>query len=132
MQQISETPRLTHGIPPMNEWKPQSYSSNSTPVEITEQLLEEKVVILMQGKNVYGDPIYAYVQLSLRNLYHMKQSVQKGENFMPSDFGTVLAAGTGEPSAELRSEMAVTYNMYDVPKPVAPKVELPKAPSWDD
>lgn len=116
----------------MNEWKTQSYSSNSTPVEITEQLLEEKVVILMQGKNVYNDPIYAYVQLSLRNLYDMKQAVHRGENFMPSDFGTVLAAGTGEPSAELRSEMAVTYNMYDVPKPVAPKVELPKAPTWDD
>ncbi|MBY0356131.1 MAG: hypothetical protein K2Q12_10460 [Rickettsiales bacterium] len=116
----------------MNDWKTQSYSSNSTPVEITEQLLEESVVILMQGKNVYGDPIYAYVQLSLRNLYGMKQAVQKGDNFMPSDFGSVLAAGTGEPSAELRSEMAVTYNMYDVPKPAAPKIELPKAPSWDD
>ena len=132
MQQYSDSTTSSPGRSPMNEWKPQSYSSNSTPVEITEQLLEEKVVILMQGKNVYNDPIYAYVQLTLRNLYEMKQAVHRGENFMPSDFGTVLAAGTGEPTQELRSEMAVTYNMYDVPKPVASKVELPKAPSWDD
>tara|TARA_B100000989_G_C19500040_1_gene453822 strand:- start:516 stop:884 length:369 start_codon:yes stop_codon:yes gene_type:complete len=99
------------------KWVTSAYSKNSTPVSIDEELLDEKVVILLSGNNLFGDRIFSYLELTLRNLIELRNKMQKGENFMPADFGTVIAAGKGEPSDELRAEMAVTYNMIDVPKP---------------
>src|SRR4051812_38059895 len=78
-----------------------------------EELLDKMVVIFLQGKNVFGDRIYSYVELALRNLKTLKAKMDSGEDFSPSDFGTVIAAGTGYPSDELKAEMAATYNMVD-------------------
>lgn len=97
------------------KWTTQAQSGNSTPVELTEEMLNENVVILLQGKNVFGDKIFSYLELTLNALQELKAKMRTNDNFMPSDFGTVLAAGKGDPSDELRSEMAVTYNMIDVP-----------------
>lgn len=102
----------------MTNWTTKAYSNNSTPVELTDDLLDESVVILLQGNNNFGDPIFSYLQLTLRKLQELKHHLVTGEKFMPSDFGTVLAAGRGEPDQELRSEMAVTYNMVDRPKAI--------------
>ena len=61
----------------------------------------------------------------------MKKFLLTGEQFKPSDFGTVLAAGKGEPSQELRSEMAVMYNMVDKPPTIrTSKKQKPKMPSF--
>jgi len=58
------------------------------------------------------------------------------EDFMPAEYGEVLAAGRGEPTAELRSEMAVTHNMVDVPRPktsnTPPTYAVPQPKLWDD
>jgi hypothetical protein len=45
--------------------------------------------------------------------------MQAGENFKPADFGTVIAAGRGAPSQEVREEMNQEYSMLDVPAPGA-------------
>ncbi len=117
-------------------WKTSAFSKNSTPVELDDALLNEKVVILLQGKNVYGDQIFTYLQLSLRSLQQLRDKMRKGDDFMPAEYGTVLAAGKGEPSAEMRSEMAVTHNMIDVPRPkpaAAPAAyAVPQPKLWDD
>ncbi len=117
-------------------WKTSAFSKNSTPVELDEALLAEKVVILLQGKNVYGDPIYTYIQLTLRSLQLLRDKMRKTEDFMPAEYGEVLAAGRGEPTAELRSEMAVTHNMVDVPRPktsnTPPTYAVPQPKLWDD
>lgn len=116
-------------------WKTSAFSKNSTPVALDEELLAEKVVILLQGKNVYNDPIFTYLQLTLGSLQQLRDKMRKGEDFMPAEYGTVLAAGRGEPSAEMRSEMAVTHNMVDVPraKPTAPpSYAVPQPKLWDD
>ena len=117
-------------------WKTSAFSKNSTPVELDEALLNEKVVILLQGKNVYGDPIFTYLQLSLRSLQQLRDKMRNTQDFMPAEYGEVLAAGRGEPSAELRSEMAVTHNMVDVPRPkptaAAPAYAVPQPKLWDD
>ena len=96
-------------------WTTKAFSQNSTPVELDDTVLDEKVVILLQGDNSFGDEVYSYLQLTIRQLQKMRQHLVDGSRFMPSDFGTVLAAGKGEPSPELRSEMAVTYGMVDKP-----------------
>jgi hypothetical protein len=116
-------------------WKTSAFSSNSTAVSVDEALLDEKVVILLQGKNIYGDAIFTYIELSLRSLIQLRDKMRKGDEFMPAEYGTVLAAGKGEPSAELRSEMALTHNMIDVPKPkpvTAPIYTVPQPKLWDD
>lgn len=118
-----------------NSWKTGAYSKNSTAVEVDDNLLDEKVVILLQGNNVFGDPIYTYLQLTLRGLQQLRDRMRRKEEFAPAEFGEVLAAGKGEPSAELRSEMAVTHNMIDVPRPkpaVPPSYSVPQPKLWDD
>ncbi len=119
----------------MTDWQPQAYSKNSTPVQIDEELLDEEVVIFLKGKNVYNDPTYAYIKLTLRNLQKLKTAIETSDNFMPSDFGTVLAAGRGEPSDEIKSEMALTYNMVDAPlQPIKPRPQTNTTPPpvWDE
>ena len=97
-------------------WQTRAFSDNSTPVELSEEVLDQEGVIFLTGKNTFGDTVYSYLKITIRNLQKLKEALAKGEHFMPSDFGTVLAAGKGEPSQELRSEMAVTYKLIDVPK----------------
>lgn len=118
-----------------NTWKTGAFSKNSTAVAIDDALLEEKVVILLQGKNVFGDMIYTYLRLSLKSLQQLRDKMRKNDNFMPAEYGEVLAAGKGEPSNELKSEMAVTYNMIDVPRPkpeAPPSFAVPQPKLWDD
>lgn len=98
-----------------DSWVTRALSNNSTPVEITEDVLDEKGVILLQGTNVHGDPIYSYLRLTIRSLQQLRDAMRSGDKFLPGDFGEVLAAGRGEPDNELRSEMAVTYNLVDAP-----------------
>lgn len=121
--------------PNTNAWKTSAFSKNSTPVELDEALLDEKVVILLQGRNVYNDIIFTYLQLTLRSLQQLREKMRKQEDFMPAEYGTVLAAGKGEPSPEMRSEMAVTHNMVDVPRAKTtppPAFAVPQPKLWDD
>lgn len=116
-------------------WKTSAFSKNSTPVELDDALINEKVVILLQGKNVYGDPIFTYLQLTLKSLQQLRDKMRAAQDFMPAEYGEVLAAGRGEPSDELRSEMAVTHNMVDVPRPkpaAAPAYAVPQPKLWDE
>lgn len=83
----------------------------------TESDLQDEVVILLQGKNFFGDEIYTYVKLDLNGFRALRDAMINGTDFIPSDFGTVVAAGRGDPSQELRDEMRVQYKMVDVPKP---------------
>lgn len=83
-------------------------------LDLTEDELNELVVVLVVGKNVFGDDIFSYVQLPLHRFKEMAVKMVRNENFKSSDFGTVLAAGRGLPSPELKKEMADNYNMYDI------------------
>lgn len=116
-------------------WKTGAFSKNSTAVELDESLLKEKVVILLQGKNIYGDMIFTYLQMTLGSLQQLREKMRRQEDFMPAEYGTVLAAGKGEPTAEMRSEMAAMHNMIDVPRPKSPpppSYAVPQPKLWDD
>jgi HEAT repeat protein len=77
--------------------------------------LDTDIVILLQGTNLYDEPIYSYLQLTGRSLRRLFTAMQMGMNFKPVDFGTILHSGTGVPSLELRQEMQDKHNMLDVP-----------------
>lgn len=116
----------------MTDWVTRAYSKNSTPVAIDEELLKEEVVILLQGKNVFDDQLYTYLKLPYGNLLKLRKSIQNKDNFLPSDFGTVIAAGKGSVPAELHSEMAVTYGLIEAPKPKMPKINTSQPSMWED
>lgn len=111
-----------------SNWAASGFGRKVSPELVDDEFLDVEIVILLQGTNLFGDHIYSYLQLLGRNLKEMFGKMQSGENFKPADFGTVLAAGRGEPSKEVRDEMAVTYNMIEVPPPksAAPAFVQPK------
>ena len=83
---------------------------------ISEETLNKEIVMLVQGDNMFGDQVYSYIKVALRNFRALREAMLRGDNFKPSDFGEVVAAGRGSPTQEIRDEMAVKYNMVDVTK----------------
>ena len=100
-----------------NNWTAPNLAKNAPASLVPDESLDVEFVILLQGANLFGDAVYSYLQLTGRHLKDMFGKMQAGENFKPSDFGAVLAAGRGQPPQEVREEMAATYNMIDVPMP---------------
>lgn len=79
-----------------------------------ETLGREEIVMLMQGKNDNGEPVFCYLQLSILQLRTLKNQIIRGQDFQPSDFGIVLVSGHGYPSVELRAEMAAKYKLTTI------------------
>lgn len=101
-----------------SKWVTQSMGKTMHENEkIGTKLLDDEAVILVNGNNMFGDKVYSYIKFTLKNFRDMRDAMQKGENFKPSDYGEVVAAGRGEPSQELRDEMRVQYGLVDTPKP---------------
>lgn len=98
---------------------------------------EDFAVILLQGRNSFGDSIYSYVEVALPDIKRLHAALNSGKDFTPSDFGTILNAGKGAPTDALRREMAATYNNVQqaAPAAVIPKTQQ-TAPvqkkAWDE
>ena len=92
--------------------------SRTSDVEISEETLAKETVILAQGKNMFGDEIYSYIKFSMKNFRRLRDAMIAGENFKPSDYGEVIAAGRGEPPQELKDEMRIQYGLIDTPRPL--------------
>jgi hypothetical protein len=54
----------------------------------------------------------------------MFAAMNSGENFKPSDYGTVLFADTGQIPQEVMDAMRDKYGMLDIPMP--PPVRYPR------
>ncbi len=87
----------------------------------SEQIIAEKTVciLLVRGENPDGNPIYAYVAVRADKLESFMEA-QKSGMFYPEDFGVIVEAGEGEPSAEVRKKMETEYGfnhqmMVDIP-----------------
>lgn len=81
--------------------------------DFAELFKEEFVVLLLRGKNNFGDLIYSYVKVTYPNIKRMQESLSKGGTFHASDYGEVIAAGTGEPTDEVKREIAAQYPVMD-------------------
>ncbi len=100
-----------------NNWSTPGFGKNVSPELVSDEYLETEVVVLLQGTNMFGDQVYSYIKLLGKNLKKMFAKMQASENFKPADYGTVIVAGRGIPSQEVRDEMKALYNMIDVPVP---------------
>ncbi len=95
--------------------------------KIDDSLLEDETVVLIASTNMFGDPIYVYIKVSMRNFGKLRDTMISGQNFSPSDFGEVLAAGRDTPPQTVVDEMRVKYKMVDIPKPAnANQAGMPK------
>ncbi len=70
--------------------------------------------------------------MSVRNVKALKAKMEAGENFSPSDFGAVVAAGKGDPDEELKKEMAAQYNMQTITAAPAQKAAGVPQPKFID
>lgn len=88
-------------------------------LELDADLLDEKGVILLQGRNTAGDRIYTYLELTLRDLIRLRDVMRAQQDFEPADYGTIVAAGRGDVPMFVRMRLEVVHNMTDVPRPAA-------------
>ncbi len=110
-------------------WTTQTLSSEGVPLN------EQFVVLLLYGKNSFGDKIYSFVKIYLPNIQNLKTAIRAGKGFNPSDFGEVIAAGKGEPPNEVRSEIAASYQVLDntsAPTIAAANSSTTEKKAWDE
>lgn len=89
------------------KWTTKSSTGKTPPIDM-DGLGDALSVILVQGKNAFGDDIYCYINLPLKNIQLLQKALEENKGFVPSKFGTVLAAGRGEPSEEVKREIGQT------------------------
>lgn len=109
----------------------------SETAEKTAKLNEQFVVLLLYGKNNFGDKIYSYLKINLPNLPKLKAAIKMGKGFNPSDFGEVIAAGKNEPPNDVRSEIASNYQVLDskgnaAPQQPAAPAQVTEKKAWDE
>lgn len=97
-------------------------------------LSEQFVVLLLFGKNSFGDRIYSFVKINLPHIQTLKNAIKSGKGFNPSDFGEVIAAGKGEPPSEVRAEIAASYQVLDnaAPQATAKPTPIEEKKAWDE
>jgi len=90
-------------------------------LSLPQQVIAEKTVtiLLVRGENPDGEAIYAYVAVRADRLEAFIEA-QKTGTFYPEDYGVIIEADTGEPSAEIRKKMEDEYGfnhklMVDIP-----------------
>lgn len=118
-------------------WATQSMGKtlhSSDDQKIGTELMDDEAVIMVTGNNMFGDKVFSYVKFTLKNFLRMREAMESGQNFKPSDFGEVVAAGRGEPSQELKDEMRIKYGLVDIPKadPAREPEGMNKAKLFDD
>jgi hypothetical protein len=113
------------------QWSSQTINKN---LELLQSgVLDETVVILLQGKNTFGDRIYSYVKLTVKDLMRLKEAMGGSSPFNPTDFGSVVAAGKGDPTDEVKAEIAALYKLLDLKTvPVNSSAPPPAPKAWDE
>ncbi len=93
-----------------------SFGTNVRVEWITPELAGVEVVILLQGTNLFGDPVYSYLKLMGSSLRTMVGAMEAGHSFKPAEYGEVVEAGRGSPSVEVQERMKRQYHMIDAPR----------------
>jgi hypothetical protein len=106
---------------------------NQRPYDITKVDMDFSVVILLYGKNSFGDKIYSYLKITLGGIEKLKAALLVGMPFNPTDFGSIIAAGRGEPSDEVKAEISSTYYVLTAkPAPEMERAEVKEKKGWDE
>ena len=98
----------------LKSWTTRMLGRHAYEAPVNAALMEKKAVVLVQAKNLSGDPIYAYVELTLASLRSLRAKMASKDDFNPSQYGSILAAGVGAPSQDLKRSMKEKYNLVDL------------------
>ena len=119
-----------------SKWTTSNLPGEAGEKDTTVPLSEQFAVVLLRGKNSFGDMIYSYVKIFTPNIQRFKTALESGKGFNPSDFGEVLAAGKGEPPPEVHDEMLTLYPLMDSKGNIKPPIEPIPIPTekknWDE
>lgn len=117
------------------KWSTEVLGKKGGAPDFASLLKDESTVILLRGKNVFGDIIYCYLKITFGDMEKLQAAMAGTEAFNISDFGSVLAAGRGEPTAEVKAEIAASYPMLESPKSILPgaaAVASSEKKNWDE
>jgi len=120
------------------KWSAETLSKNGKP-DFASLLKDEYKIMLLRGKNVFGDFVYCYLKISMSDISKLEAAIKGDANFNLHDFGTVLAAGKGEPTADVIAEIDASYpsvgaaEAADAPGSAAPAEVKPlEKKNWDE
>ena len=118
------------------KWSTQVVGQSGGSPDFGALLKDEYAIIFLQGKNTFGDIVYCYVKVMMPDIDKMHTILQGDAGFNPSDFGQVVAAGKGDPTHEVKAELALSYPMFAQPKTmnlpnIANAAPIEKK-SWDE
>lgn len=92
-------------------------------VEDLSSVHHESATLLILGRNTFGDEIYTYMKLPMQRIDEVKERISSGQNFVPSHYGSVVAAGRGIPTQEVRDEVGTPeFMLYFKPKELPSQV----------
>lgn len=77
------------------------------PVQDYGNMQSALTLLLILGRNTFGDEIYSYIRLPMQKIEEVKEQLATGKNFIPSHFGTVVAAGRGKPTPAITEEVGI-------------------------
>jgi hypothetical protein len=82
---------------------------NSGGVDFDDLFKDQFAILLMRGKNVFGDFIYCYLKANIKQLKELNQMLKADKEFVITDYGTVVAAGKGDPPDDIKAEIALAF-----------------------
>jgi hypothetical protein len=100
------------------KWSAETLGKGNKP-DFGELLKDESRIMLLRGKNIFGDFVYCYLKINYPNIKKLEAAIMGEGNFNLNDFGTVLAAGKGEPTAEVKAEISNAYPSIGQPEDVS-------------
>jgi len=115
------------------KWSSQVLGKSGTP-NFGDLLKDEFSVVLLQGKNTFGNMIYCYLKVNFPNVEKLQAALKSDASFTPSDFGEVIAAGLDNPPEEVKAEVALIYPMIakSAPAPANVVVAPVEKKAWDE
>lgn len=90
------------------KWSAETLGKTGKP-DFASLLKDEYKIMLLRGKNIFGDFVYCYLKISMADIPKLEAAIKGDQGFNLHDFGTVLAAGKGEPTAEVIAEIDAAY-----------------------
>jgi hypothetical protein len=88
-----------------------AFKNTASGAEVAE---EEPVLILIEGRNSFGDKIFCYLKLPYSNYRALREKMFNKEKFNPRDHGEIVAAGLGQPTEEIKNEIKEEYGFVPV------------------
>ncbi len=82
---------------------------NNGAVDFDDLFKDQFAIILLRGKNAFNDFVYCYVKVSIKQMKELNTVLKGDQKFNVSDYGTVIAAGKGEPPPDIKAEIAVAF-----------------------